>query len=279
MTGKAPGDAGFVFVSLHPHVPGDEIIALSPGKVFSGPEISLLERAGAAVVPQNVKADQYRAIASVCQRIFPDYGNRFGFEGKCGNLALFEKFGLPHPETWAYDEAAAFKAAHPEAPPFGFPFVIKTDRGGGGNGVFLVKNFEEQKAALALIGDRPFVAQKYVDHRGADLRVVILGDALYPYWRIQDDPAEFRNNVGRGARILYDFLPDLTSAGLGAAAALRAETGINCAAVDILFNRSAKAPQALLGEVNFVFGRKGMGGTERFRELFRQAVNRWTRLK
>ncbi|MBI5846082.1 MAG: hypothetical protein HZB23_15605 [Deltaproteobacteria bacterium] len=264
-------------VSLHPHVLGDAFIRLSPGKIFSGHEIDLLSRAGAVVVPQNVKAWQYREIASLCPRVFPDYRNRFGFEGKCGNLALFEKFGLPHPETRAYGNAEDFQTAHPKRPPFGFPFVMKADRGGGGNGVFLIGNDEDLKAALALLGSRPFVAQKFVDHQGADLRVVILGDALYPYWRVQDDRTEFRNNVGRGARISHDFEPGLTDLGIRAAAMLGTRAGIDCAAVDVLFDRGSKAPKALLGEVNFVFGRKGMGGTNRFRELFRQAVNRWTR--
>lgn len=264
-------------VSLHPHVRAGVNIALAPGKVFSGQELEVFRRAGAVVAPQNVKAEQYGLIASLCPRVFPDYRNRFGFEGKCGNFRLFEKFGLPHPETLAYADGDDFRAARPKEPPFGFPFVMKADREGGGNGVFLVKNEKDFASALSSLSPRPFVAQKFVDHRGADLRVVILGDALYPYWRVQDDPAEFRNNVGRGARIVYDFEPELMEKGMRAAALLRSRTGIDCAAVDVLFGRSEKAPEALLGEVNFVFGRKGMGGSGRFREFFQKAVDRWIR--
>lgn len=270
-----PGIEGVV--SLHPHFEGGVNIRLSPEKVFSEAELKALGGAVAVVVPQNVKEDQYRLVSSLCANVFPDYRMRFGFEGKTGNFRLFEKFGLPRADTGAYENAGVFLERHAAGLPFDFPFVVKADREGGGNGVFLIKSRADLRPALDFMDGRPFVAQRFVNHEGADLRVVILGGGLHPYWRIQGEKSEFRNNVGRGASISRDFEPELTARGLKAAGALREKTGINCAAVDILFDRSIEKPAPLLSEINFVFGRKGMDGTVRFRELFARAVDEWTR--
>ncbi len=250
---------------------------LAPGRAFSESERRAIAAASFVVTPQSIGARAYAQCRALNRNVFPDYSSRFGFEGKVGNFRLFRDFGLPHPETLAYAGALDFSAAHPDhrRPPFPFPFVIKEDQGGGGNGVFRIGNPAELGAALARIGPRPLVAQRFVRHKGSDLRVVILWDRFYPYWRVQDNPEEFRNNVGRGARIAFNFEPDLTLAGVRAAADFSRRTGINCAALDILFDRASPASAPLLGEVNFVFGRKGMGGSKRFRKLFRDAVARW----
>jgi len=55
------------------------------------------------------------------------------------------------------------------------------------------------------------------------------------------------------------------------------KTGINLAAFDVLFDRSQPEPQPLLSEINFLFGRKGLGGSLSFYGLLNQAVHQWTR--
>ena len=55
------------------------------------------------------------------------------------------------------------------------------------------------------------------------------------------------------------------------------KTGINLAAFDVLFDRSQPEPEPLLSEINFLFGRKGLGGSPRFYELLNQAVQQWAR--
>jgi len=110
---------------------------------------------------------------------------------------------------------------------------------------------------------------------GRDLRVVVIGSKMFSYWRVQDKPDEFRNNVCRGGRIVAEMEPELTQKGIGLAKDLCSKTGINLAAVDIFFD--GRTP--LLGEINFVFGRKGVGGTPRFRALLNEAVKEWTLLK
>ncbi|MBU2489753.1 MAG: glutathione synthase [Proteobacteria bacterium] len=267
-------------ISLHPQVHGDAGFALPAGRSLSSGQRKLLSRARAAVVPQSIREAAWAECLALCPRIFPDYHCRFGWEGKRGNHRLFASLGLPHPATRSFASVAEFARLHPPgAPlPLAFPLVVKADQGGGGFCVFLVRNPDGFCAALSALkareaaGEPGFVVQEYVDHGGRDLRVVLVGKRMIPYWRVQDNPAEFRNNLGRGARIEPRGDPVLTARGLDAAKALRQRSGINLAAVDILFRPGG---DPLLSEVNFVFGRKGVGGTPRFRSILREEVEQW----
>jgi ribosomal protein S6--L-glutamate ligase len=106
---------------------------------------------------------------------------------------------------------------------------------------------------------------------------VVIGTSLYPYWRCQPDPAEFRNNVGRGASIDYNLDPDLREKGVACVRLFCEKTGINLAAFDLLFDRSRPDPEPLLSEINFMFGRKGVGGSARFLTYLQQAVDTLTK--
>jgi ribosomal protein S6--L-glutamate ligase len=96
---------------------------------------------------------------------------------------------------------------------------------------------------------------------------------LKAYWRCQPDPDEFRNNVGRGAVIDHTSDPDLQEKGKQLVQAFCAKTGINLAAFDVLFNDAEREP--LLSEINFLFGRKGLGGSSEFHKLLKQSVQAW----
>lgn len=118
-----------------------------------------------------------------------------------------------------------------------------------------------------------FIAQAFVDHGGKDLRVVVMGDMAKAYWRCQPDPKEFRNNVGRGAVVDHTSDPDLMEKGVQCVKDFCAKTGINLAAFDVLFDRHHQEP--LLSEINFLFGRKGLGGSSQFHVFFNFAVKEW----
>ncbi len=270
-------------LSLSPDVRGDAHIALTAGQRLSPAGRALLAQARAAVVPQSIRAEAYGLCRSLCPRIFPDWSRRFGFQGKVGNLRLFEDLHLPHPATRAFGSVAEFRRLHPPGspPPLPFPLVVKPHRGGGGFLVSLARDPAGLDAALAGLlareaaGEPGFVVQEFVDHGGRDLRVVLLGSREVTYWRIQDNPAEFRNNVGRGARIEARGDPALTARGRDLARALRETSGINLAAVDVLFT---PAGIPLLSEINFTFGRKGVGGTRNFRAMLQEEADRFSSL-
>jgi ribosomal protein S6--L-glutamate ligase len=266
-------------LSLHPFVPGHERYKLAPGALPDGPLIEKLSRAKAVIVPQSVSSSIYAACKRHCARVFPEYSFRFGMDDKPGQARLFSGLSLPHPQTEIFPGTGSIADADEFAQGLKLPCVLKAGAGGGGNGVFAARNKDELKSSLAALEQRfgtktPFVAQAWVNTRGRDLRVVVIGSKMLSYWRVQNRPNEFRNNVCRGARIEYNMEPKLTEKGLELARLLCAKTEINLAAIDILFEKETP----LLGEINFVFGRKGVGGTPRFRALLNTAVSKWIAL-
>ena len=50
--------------------------------------------------------------------------------------------------------------------------------------------------------------------------------------------------------------------------------GIHVAGLDILFDRKGPGTPLFL-EINYYFGRRGLGGSLRFYDLFEQAADRW----
>jgi len=274
-----------MILSFHPRVRGDVNLRLTLKGLFTDTQAQAIASAHGVVVPQRIKSHQYQFCRARCPNLFPDYTYRFGFEGKYANIQLFRKFTAPYPETSCYESVHDFKRRHDEnkEPHLPFPFVLKGDEGGGGWAVFLVRDRHELRERLKRLADvtvhatRRFIAQAFVPHEGRDLRVVVIGKIIKAYWRCQNDPQEFRNNVGRGAVIRDHLDPALTAKGIRCVREFCSKTGINLAAFDVLFDRSRPKPKPLLSEINFVFGRKGLGGSECFRELLNDAVREWAK--
>lgn len=272
-----------MILSFHPRVKEDVNLRLTLKGLFSEEEIGLISSCRATIVTQSIKTHQYSAVKKYCCNVFPDYTHRFGFEGKYGNIKLFRKFGVSHPDTVLYESVEEFRLRHLKGPEalMSFPFVLKGDRGGGGWAVFLIENERDLMMHLGILSDvslhptRRFIAQKYVPHGGRDLRVVVMGRTSKAYWRCQNKPGEFRNNVGRGAVIDHELDPGLRDEGISCVEDFCANSGINLAAFDVLFDRSQKSPEPLLSEINFLFGRKGIGGSVPFYGLLNEAVNDW----
>lgn len=272
-----------MILSFHPSVKADINLRLTIKGLFSDQELKTIASARAIVVTQSIKAHQYAFCRTHCSRLFPDYTHRFGYEGKYANILLFRKFNAPHPETTLYESVEDFKNRHFKGhePLMPFPFVLKGDRGGGGWAVFLIRNRRDLVARLEILADdylhatRRFIAQAYIHHGGSDLRVVVIGKIIKAYWRCQHKHGEFRNNVGRGAVINHDIDPDLKNEGIKCVQDFCSQTNINLAAFDVLFDR--RRPEPLLSEINFVFGRKGVGGSPRFYELLNEAVQQWAK--
>ena len=270
-------------LSFHPRVKGDVNLRLTLNQLFSNNETGLIASARATVVTQSIKAHQYTYCQRHCPHIFPNYTYRFGFEGKYGNIQLFRKFLAPHPKTVCYESVEYFKERHfeNEEPLMPYPFVLKGDRGGGGWAVFLIENEYDLITRLEVLADeylhptKRFIGQAYVPHGGRDLRVVVIGKTTRAYWRCQHKPGEFRNNVGRGAVIDYEIDPELRDEGVRCVEHFCSKSGINLAAFDVLFDRSQQIPRPLLSEINFLFGRKGLGGSLRFYDILNRAVKQW----
>ncbi len=88
---------------------------------------------------------------------------------------------------------------------FDFPFVVKEPRSSMGRGV---RRIDDAAAWRAYARSHPVLyVQEYLPI-DRDLRVVWVGDEVVTaYWRV-GPPDAFHHNVARGARILFDGVPD-----------------------------------------------------------------------
>lgn len=117
---------------------------------------------------------------------------------KIATYQRFAKNGIRVPETMVF-----FKDVNPQelVKRFGYPFVVKPDKGYGGTGVELIHNEQELLAYMeTLTYGQAYVAQEYIaTSKGRDIRVVILhGKYYYSMERSTSDPEEFRSNVHVG---------------------------------------------------------------------------------
>jgi len=138
---------------------------------------------------------------SLGKRVFPR--NYYRFVGnKIRQTNLFQYLGISHPRTRLY---YGRNRAERICRDFEFPFIAKNPVGSSkGLGVWLMQG--EEDLADYLEGHLPAYIQEYLSIE-RDLRVVLIGgEVVHAYWRVQK-PGEFRNNVFQGASISYEGIP------------------------------------------------------------------------
>ena len=193
--------------------------------------------------------------------------------GKAGQSLLFAALDLPRPRTIIFPSVRDFK--HRRGGALARPFVLKTNLGGQGRGVYLVTSQAEQRKVLKILGQGPFIQQELIDHGGRDLRVVLIGGQAIAYWRWAPPGEAFLTNVSKGGLVDFESDPDLIRLGVQAVRDFAAETGVNLAAFDLMFDRNASKVQPLFIEINYYFGRTALGGSMDYYRLLRQAAARW----
>ncbi len=264
-----------MILSLHPIIEADRNVIIA-GRNPRRQEIGWMRNARAIILPQGVTEKVYRIAAQSCAHVFPDYEARFRYPGKVGFARLCGEKGLPHPRTRVFsnvDEARKIDAQRR------FPLVMKSDSGGEGHGVYPVRNSEELKRALRELelmergGWTGLVEQEFIESGGRDLRVVVMGNQTFAYWRKAADSDDFKHHLGSGGILDLESDPELRRKGIALVERACALTGINLAGFDVLFRNGNEEP--LLLEVNYFFGRRGLGGSESFYNLLRKAVDQW----
>lgn len=297
-----------MILSFHPNIVAHRNI-LCAGRPPNDEDVAAISQAQAVILPQGCSEALYRMGRKNCPHIFPNYDARFDFPGKIGQTRFFQKMQAPFPPTYAFETAADYdrqfgnradeslpqKTDSPSASteeanivvgqtgqgPFGFPCVFKPDWGGEGEGVFLVKTPQALEKVLKKArrseqsGQKGFLLQQYIPSRERSLRVAVIGDCFFSYWRIQKDPAEFLTSLKAGAVIDHGTDPFLQEEGKSVVKAFCARTGINLAGFDVIISEDEKKPKPLLLEINYFFGRRGLGGSLRYYELLDQAVRIW----
>ncbi len=271
-----------MILSFHPCFDADLQIILGSRPLDSG-DLKLIRKAEAIILPQALSADFYRACSESDALLFPNYEMRFRYPGKIGQSRMFRDFGLPHPETFCWSTLEDFKNRYPstETIPHKNPFLIKDDRSHEAECVYLVKDRHSLSEALSSLelrgrsGPSGLITQDYVPTDGNVLRSVIIGEKIMTYWKRPGRPGQVITTISRGAIIDHHWRPELQAKAEGQTRILLKETGINVAAIDFVFDLSEKRPAPLFLEINYYFGRRGLGGTENYYRLFYQALQDW----
>ncbi len=270
-------------LSFHPCFVADTNMIVA-GRDPGHDELAAIKSADTVILPQGCRESLWTLAVENCTHVFPDYRTRFEYPGKTGQAALFKKLNAPFPETRVYGNLAAFHRQHPpgdEALPLAFPFVFKFDWGGEGHTVALIASPADLSRQLALAAefektDRTgFLLQAFVPHGQRALRVVVINQLLISYWRVQPDQQSFGTSLHSGARIDPDADAALQDLGKNAVRKVCAQTGINLAGFDVIFDPAKLNPAPVLLEINYFFGRTGLGGSEAFYRLLVSQIDTW----
>ena len=159
--------------------------------------------------------------------------------------------------------------------------MVKDDESHEAEGVFVVSGLKSLKGALGFLAlkegakNNGFITQDFVTSEGNVLRSVILGEQIVTYWKRPVEPGQVITTISKGALIDHDWKPDLQEKGRVKAQVLARRTGINLAAVDFVFDLSKDNPEPLFLEINYFFGRRGLGGMDAYYRLLFKAIQGW----
>jgi len=82
----------------------------------------------------------------------------------------------------------------------GYPVILKTAQGAGGEGVMRVSSESELRPIMDAMKsfEQDIVLQEYIEHDGTDNRVIVIDDYTTAYARSSTDSEEWRSNLGAG---------------------------------------------------------------------------------
>ena len=135
----------------------------------------------------------------------------------------------------------------------GYPVVLKTLHGEGGDGVFLVDSEPELKRMISLFrafkpGDQMIAQQAIMSSKGRDMRVMVSGNGFIGAF-MRNNPSGFKSNVHQGGRVEdYDPPEHVKEAAVKFARAI----GMVIGGVDFLFGE--KEGEFYLCEANSSIG-------------------------
>jgi ribosomal protein S6--L-glutamate ligase len=209
---------------------------------YTEAEKSLIASADKIYYPSSFYADMFSAMG---KKIFPSVHTYRFAQDKIKQTSLFKILQIPHPATRTFYARTKREKILSH---FSFPFVAKIPRGSAlGRGVFLVRTPEELEQYCCLT--KVAYIQEYLPI-DRDIRVVIVGDrVVHAYWRISA-PGEFRSNVGRGAAISFDEIPE-------PALALALDAARRCGWDDVGMDICMHENRFYVLEANMKYGKAG----------------------
>ena len=271
-----------MILSFHPCIVADAQII--PGdRHLNADDYALIRGAGVIILPQSCSHDLYRVCKRGSALLFPNYDARFQYPGKIGQSLLFKKIGCPHPMSLQWSSVEEFKrhSRYRYHLPHSLPFIIKSDTGHEAEGIHLIQgmaSLESTLMSLALLeksGSAGFITQELIASKGNVLRVVILGKEIITYWKRPETSGRIITTISRGALIDKEWRPDLQEAGKDRVGDFSTEADINLAAIDLIFDLENPDPAPLFLEINYYFGRRGLGGSLNYYKRLFEAVRAW----
>jgi len=272
-----------MILSFHPLFEADKNIICAGRKPYAN-DLSAIKASDAVILPQGCYKSLFEMARDNCPNVFPDYKARFEYPGKIGQIRLFQKEKAAHPISKIYLNVSAFLKSSdfvPQKLPFDFPFVFKFDWGGEGDTVYLINSRTQAHDVInkaiefERTGQKGFIIQEYIPSKNRSLRVVVIGEEVVSYWRIQSDLQSFHTSLAKGASIDADSDPDLQEMAVKSVKKFCQKTGINLAGFDLLFSTEQETVKPLFLEINYFFGRRGLGGSERYYQLLETEIYRW----
>lgn len=272
-----------MILSYHPCFEADKN-RLCAGRKPGTDDLAAILAADAVILPQGCYESLYTMARNNCKHVFPNFDAKFKYKGKIGQTRLFQNINAAHPKTEIHLNMDAFSKHYggsPEKPSFDFPFVFKFDWGGDGDHVYLIQSVENFSNVLEIArkyetsGQKGFIIQEYIPANNRSLRVVVIGRTIVSYWRIQRNTDHFLSNVAKGAMIDYDSDHDLQKTAITSVKNFCSQTRINLAGFDILFSSRKKVKTPLFLEINYFFGRQGLGGSANFYDILTKEIMKW----
>jgi ribosomal protein S6--L-glutamate ligase len=272
-----------MILSYHPLFEADKNI-ICAGRKPDSEDLAAIKAARAVILNQGCYQSLYEMARANCPNVFPNYDAKFKYPGKIGQIKLFRKINAPHPSTEIYADLASFQKKYGDKSgrwTTRYPLVFKYDWGGEGETVYRLDSGEDlqkvlaQSAAFEKSGQRGFLLQEFVPCRDRTLRVVVIGQHLASYWRIQPDGAAFHTAVSKGAVIDSEAEPGLQQKAVAGVREMCQKTGINLAGFDVIFSSKSADTVPMLLEINYFFGRKGLGGSEAYYKILQEQIRTW----
>ena len=272
-----------MILSYHPCFTADENRSCA-GRSPNAADLAAIQKAAAVILPQGCTAALYAMARQNCHLVFPNYAVRFTHAGKTGQISLFQETRTPHPPSACFADTKryALKAQKGHlSPALTFPMVFKFDWGGEGETVRLIQNRADLKHQLQQArqyessGQQGFLLQTFIPAGGRVLRVVRIGTQCQSYWRVAPGPDQFHVNVAKGATIDHDTAPDLQARAKALVNRFCARTGVNLAGFDVIFSENDPEPNPLMLEINYFFGREGLGGSAAYLGVLTAQMRHW----
>ena len=268
-----------MILSFHPCFDGHQNI-ICAGREADEDDLAAIRKASAVILPQGCRDSLYQMAKNNCPHVFPNYDARFNYPGKLKQIELFSIYAAPYPPTKTFADVGHFLASARAYEDFNFPFVFKFDWGGEGDFVFLIKTKNELDAVIKQAkkyeasGQKGFLFQDFVATNNRSLRVVVINEKFISYWRIHNEN-QFHSSLSKGATIDHNADIPLQQEGVHQVKSFCKKTRINLAGFDLLFSDHDHDAHPFFIEINYFFGRKGLGGSNAYYQLLETEITSW----